>query len=168
MGREQMSNGLSQVAGVVGVGHSDWRGDHARLRAGEAARYDSVGLGAVAFVKALEDAGISRDEVDGLIVGPTTPYERMGEVLGIDARWGGQADAMLAVIQACMAIKAGLAEVVALVYGNNQRSAKVNYGGDNAAGCLEGHHESRIARALCKFAAGRSIAAVPPAQESDL
>jgi acetyl-CoA acetyltransferase len=55
-------------------------------------------------------------------------------VLGLDVRWGGQADAMLGVIQACMAIKSGLAEVVALVYGNNQRSGAVNYGGDNAAG----------------------------------
>jgi acetyl-CoA acetyltransferase len=41
---------------------------------------------------------------------------------------------MLGIIQACMAIKAGLAEVVALVYGNNQRSGAVNYGGSNAAG----------------------------------
>ncbi len=33
-----------------------------------------------------------------------------------------------------MAIKSGLAEVVALVYGNDQRSAAVNYGGPDAAG----------------------------------
>ncbi len=128
-----VTTGLSKVAGVVGVGHTDWREDYAAVREGKV-KYDSIGLGALALVRALEDAGISRDEVDGLIVGPTTPYERMGEVLGIDARWGGQADAMLGVIQACMAIKSGMAEVVALVYGNNQRSGKVNYGGSNAAG----------------------------------
>jgi acetyl-CoA acetyltransferase len=33
-----------------------------------------------------------------------------------------------------MAIRSGLTEVVALVYGNNQRSGGTNYGGDNAAG----------------------------------
>lgn len=129
-----MTKGLSNVAAVVGVGQTDWRRDYRDQRGGAPGRLDSPGLAALAFTRALADAGISRDEVDGLIVGPTTPYERMGELLGIDARWGGQADAMLAVIQACMAIKSGLAEVVALVYGNNQRSGKTNYGGSNAAG----------------------------------
>ena len=128
-----MNQGLSQVAAVVGVGHTDWRGDHTRVRAGGKPR-DSVGYGALAFKEALADAGLKVADIDGLIVGPTTPYERVGEVLGIDARWGGQADAMMGVIQACMAIKSGLAEVVALVYGNDQRSGAVNYGGDNAAG----------------------------------
>jgi acetyl-CoA acetyltransferase len=124
---------LSKVAAVVGVGHTDWRSDYARTRAGEKPR-DSNGYAADAFKVALADAGLSVADIDGLIVGPTTPYERIGEILGIDARWGGQADAMLGVIQACMAIKSGLAEVVALVYGNNQRSGGTNYGGDNAAG----------------------------------
>lgn len=128
-----MTRNLSKIAAVVGVGHTDYRGDWSRVRNGETPS-DSVGYGASAFKAALADAGLTRDDVDGLIVGPTTPYERVGEVLGIDARWGGQADAMLGVIQACMAINAGLAEVVALVYGNNQRSGGINYGGDNAAG----------------------------------
>jgi acetyl-CoA acetyltransferase len=124
---------LSKVAAVVGVGHTDWRADYARTRAGEKPR-DSNGYGADAFKVALADADLSVSDIDGLIVGPTTPYERIGEILGIDARWGGQADAMLGVIQACMAIHSGLAEVVALVYGNNQRSGGANYGGDNAVG----------------------------------
>jgi acetyl-CoA acetyltransferase len=124
---------LSKVAAVVGIGHTDWRGDYARTRAGEKPR-DSTGYAADAFKLALADAGLAVSDIDGLIVGPTTPHERMGEILGIDARWGGQADAMLGVIQACMAIKSGLAEVVALVYGNNQRSGGTNYGGENAAG----------------------------------
>jgi acetyl-CoA acetyltransferase len=124
---------LSRVAAVVGVGHTDYRGDWARVRAGEKPR-DSVGYAADAFKAALADAGLKASDIDGLIVGNTTPYERMGEVLGIDAKWGGQGDAMLNVIQACMAINAGLCETVALVYGNNQRSGGTNYGGDNAAG----------------------------------
>ena len=94
-----MNQGLSQVAAVVGVGHTDWRGDHARVRAGGKPR-DSVGYGALAFKEALADAGLKVADIDGLIVGPTTPYERVGEVLGIDARWGGQADALMETIRA--------------------------------------------------------------------
>jgi len=128
-----LQRNLAKVASVVGVGHTDWRGDYVRTRNGEKPR-DCIGYGADAFKVALADAGLQVSDIDGLIVGPTTPYERIGEVLGIDARWGGQADAMLGIIQACMAIRSGLAEVVALVYGNNQRSGGTNYGGDNAAG----------------------------------
>ena len=121
------------TASVIGIGQTDWRRDHARVRAGEKP-HDSYGYAAEAFVDALRDSGIARDDIDGLIVGPTTAYERVGELLGLDVRWGGQADAMLAVMEACMAIASGQAEVVALVYGNDQRSAAVNYGGADAAG----------------------------------
>jgi acetyl-CoA acetyltransferase len=41
---------------------------------------------------------------------------------------------MLAVIEACAAIEAGLAHTVALVYGNDQRSAAIQYGGPEAMG----------------------------------
>lgn len=127
------SSDLGRAASVVGVGHTDWVGDYARTRAGEQPA-DSYGYAARAFVQALGDAGISRNEVDGLITGPRTAYERMGEVLGLNTRWGGQADAVTAVVMAATAIHAGLAEVVALVYGNDQRSAKVQYGGPQAMG----------------------------------
>lgn len=120
-------------AAIVGVGHSDWVGDWRRTRAGEKPT-DSYGYGATAFRAALADAGIARSDIDGLIAGPTTAYERTAEILGLDLRWGGQADAVQAVIQACLAIEAGLAEVIALVYGNNQRSAGTQYGGPDAMG----------------------------------
>jgi len=126
-------SGLKRVAAVVGVGHTDWIGDWTRVRAGERPS-DSVGYAAMAFRNALEDANLKREDVDGLIVGPWTPYERMGEILGLDVRWGDQADAVLSVIQACMAIEAGAADVVALVYGNDQRSAGTQYGGPQAMG----------------------------------
>jgi acetyl-CoA acetyltransferase len=127
------SPGLRRVAAVVGVGNSDWTGDWARTRNGEQPA-DSYGYGMRAFNRALADAGVSRDEIDGLIVGPTTAYERSAEVLGIDPRWGDQADAVQSVIQACSAIQSGLASVVALVYGNDQRSAGIQYGGPAAMG----------------------------------
>jgi acetyl-CoA acetyltransferase len=58
----------------------------------------------------------------------------MSEVLGINPRWGDQADAVLSVAQAVTAIEAGLAETIALVYGNDQRSAEIQYGGPQAMG----------------------------------
>lgn len=124
---------LKSVAAVIGVGESDYVSDHARVRAGEKP-HDSYGYASIAFKRALEDAGLTRDDIDGLIVGPTVAYERVGEVLGINPTWGGQQDAMLAVIEACMAIRAGLATTVALVYGNDQRSAAIQYGGPEAMG----------------------------------
>jgi len=129
--------GLSGAASVVGVGHTDWGRDYERSRQGLQAG-DSYGLGAMAFQRALDDAGLKRDDIDGLIVGPKTAYERMGEVLGLNTRWGGAADSVQAVVQACMAIYSGLAEVVALVYGYDQRSSKVQYGG---AGAVSGGAE---------------------------
>src|SRR5690606_37680449 len=130
---EERYKRTSGVSAVVGIGHTDWVEDYRRVRNGEKP-YDSYGYAAQAFARALADAGIDRSEVDGLIVGPTTAYERMGEVLNIDPRWGGQADAVQAVMQAVLAIHSGMAEVVALVYGNDQRSAAVQYGGPEAMG----------------------------------
>lgn len=126
-------SGLGKLAAVIGVGQTDYVGDYARVKAGEKP-HDSYGYAAVAFNDALADAGIKRDDIDGLIVGPTVAYERVGEILGINPTWGSQADAMLAVIEACMAIKSGLAHTVALVYGNDQRSAAIQYGGPEAMG----------------------------------
>ena len=118
---------------VIGIGQSDWRGDWNRSRAGEVPD-DSYGYGATAFRAALADAGIARDHIDGLISGPATAYERMGEVLGLDVRWGGQSDTVGSILQAVMAIETGMAEVVAMVFGLNQRTAKVQYGGPQAMG----------------------------------
>ena len=126
-------SGLSKIAAVIGVGQSDYVGDYARVRAGEKP-HDSYGYAAIAFNDALADAGIARDDIDGLIVGPTVAYERVGEILGINPTWGAQADAMLAVIEATIAIHAGLAHTVVLVYGNDQRSAAIQYGGPEAMG----------------------------------
>jgi acetyl-CoA acetyltransferase len=124
---------LKRVAAVVGVGHSDWVGDWHRVRAGERPG-DCYAYATSAFRNALADASMTRDRIDGLIVGPTTAYERMAEVLNMNVRWGDQADAVLSVVQACMAIESGMADVVALVYGNDQRSVGTQYGGPQAMG----------------------------------
>jgi acetyl-CoA acetyltransferase len=124
---------LGRVASVVGIGNTDFPREYAEVRAGRKP-HDSTGYAALAFSRALADAGVDRSEVDGLIVGPTTGYERMAEIIGVSPRWGDQADAMAAVLQACQAIQSGMASVVALVYGNDQRSAAVQYGGPEAMG----------------------------------
>ncbi|MGQ7793604.1 thiolase family protein [Faunimonas sp. B44] len=124
---------VDNVAAVVGIGHSDWRADYKSVRDG-GKPHDSYGYGAVSLKRALEDAGLDRGDVDGLIVGATTSYERASELYGISARWGLQADSSQAIVAAMMAIKSGFCEVVALVFGNDQRSAKVQYGGPQAMG----------------------------------
>ncbi|WP_250485276.1 thiolase family protein [Caballeronia sp. GaOx3] len=130
---EPSGNRMRRAAAIIGVGHTDWPTDWERARRGEKPT-DSYGYAARALRAALDDAGISKGDIDGLIVGPTTAYERMSEVLGIDPRWGDQADASLSVIQAVTAIECGLAETIALVYGNDQRTAKIQYGGPQAMG----------------------------------
>lgn len=120
-------------AAIVGIGHTDWVNDWARVRNNEKPS-DSYGYAAQALVNALNDAGIEKTDLDGLIVGPTTAYERMAEILGIDPKWGDQADAVLSVAQAVTAIESGMAETIALVYGNDQRSGQIQYGGPQAMG----------------------------------
>jgi acetyl-CoA acetyltransferase len=120
-------------AAVVGVGETDYPAAYIAARAGKKG-LDSYGLAATALKAALNDAGIGKDEIDGLVVGPSLAIERTGEVMGIEPRWSAQADAVNAVMQAAMAIHAGFADCVALVYGNDQRSAATQYGGPNAMG----------------------------------
>lgn len=119
---------MKRDAAVVGIGHTDWAEDWVRTRNGEKPT-NSFGYGIRAFKRALEDAGLVRDDIDGLISGPHTGCERMSELLGLNPRWSDQGDAAAAVIKACMAIETGLASVVAIVFGFNQRSGGVKWGG---------------------------------------
>lgn len=118
---------------VVGIGHTDWADDYRRTRDGEKPG-TSESYANRAFRRALDDSGFDKSDIDGLIVGPTIAYERTAEALGLNVRWGGQEDAVGAVVNAVIAIETGMADVVALVYGNDQRSAKVQYGGPAAMG----------------------------------
>ena len=118
---------------VVGVGETDYARDYTRARAGHRDT-DAYGLAARAFSRALADAGLTRADVDGLIAGPTLASERLGEVLGLDVRWADQGDAINALMKAAMAVHSGMAECVAIVYGNDQRTAGTAYGGPKASG----------------------------------
>src|SRR3989441_11318918 len=128
---------LKDTVAVVGVGETDYRNDY-RGAGGQAVgkgevRYDSYTLASRALKRALDDAGLKKDDVDGLCVGGTLSGERASEQWGLNPRWSGGGDAAQCIIEAALAINAGLCTTVALVYGNAQRSMDTAYGGARAA-----------------------------------
>jgi acetyl-CoA acetyltransferase len=96
---------------------------------------DDYGLGLEALRGAVADCGIGFDEIDGLIVNRIPSYERFAEMAGLrpqfclhtvgEGRFSG-----VSLMLAAQAIATGNAEVVALVYGNNGKSAGMRYGGE--------------------------------------
>lgn len=118
---------LKRCAAVVGIGITDWVTDWVRTRAGEKPA-NSYGYAMLALTRALRDAGLTRDDLDGLIVGPHLGYQQAAETFGLDPRWEDQADAGPAVMKACQAVYSGAATTVALVFGFDQRSRGVAYG----------------------------------------
>ena len=97
---------------------------------------DSYDLGLIAFKRAMEDCGIKRAAIDGLIVNRIPDYQRFAEMAGMDPRFAlvtpGQGRMSGASIEiAVSAIEAGLAHTIALVYGNNGKSSGDQYGGEN-------------------------------------
>ena len=130
--RERLRRISGDIA-IVGMGDTDYAEDYTRARSGSAYE-DCYGYGARAFRRALEDCGLGREDIDGLIVGPTLSSERTGEILGINPSWSSQADSVNAVLQGALALHSGVAECIALVYGNDQRTAGTKYGGPTARG----------------------------------
>ncbi|MGE3858247.1 MAG: hypothetical protein AB7G21_14935, partial [Dehalococcoidia bacterium] len=118
---------LKDTCAIVGVGETDYREDY---RAGEKGNATEKGSGALnsyqlaakALKRALDDAGLTKDDIDGLVVGGPMSTERTCEVLGINASWCTSGDAPRGIHAAVQAINAGLCHTVALVYGNAQRS----------------------------------------------
>lgn len=127
---ERRTAALRERVAVVGVGSTDYAADYERSRGdGAVVTMDATAYGLAALRRALDDAGIAKGEIDGLVVGPRLSYERTAEAAGLDVGWASQADAAHSIIEATAAIASGLASCVALVYGYNQRSAGVQYGG---------------------------------------
>ena len=107
---------IKDKAAIIGVGNSDYR----RQPASESPLVPLV----KAFRNALDNAGISRDAVDGILVNIGTPqgvdYDQVAEAFGLDIRFsdqtwqhGRQMSTVLA--HAAMAVNAGLAKYVACV-----------------------------------------------------
>ena len=61
------SIGLAGNTAIIGVGATDYPHDWRRIRAGE--QYsDAYGYAQAAFTQALRDAGLRKDDIDGLVV----------------------------------------------------------------------------------------------------
>lgn len=114
-----MATNLKDKYAVVGVGQSP---------IGEVPTMDSISLLAVAMKEAIEDSGLTNRDVDGIICrGPDevyTHHQRMGNVLGINARFStaltsGGASQCNAVALAALAIEAGMCDTVVCGYGRN-------------------------------------------------
>ena len=113
-----------QVA-LVGVGTTEY---------GSFPETDTYGLGASALNMALDNAGLTVADIDGLIVNRIPSYERFAEVMGISPQYCLQTEApgrfsAVSLMLAAQAIATGAAKTIALVYGNNGRSVRVRYGG---------------------------------------
>lgn len=117
------------AAVVVGAGETDYAADYARRKDPQGHRRDAYSYAVQAFTRALADAGLTRDDVDGIVVGPPLAYERAAEVLGLDPDWAAAGDHAQAISLATMALATGAANCIALLYGNDQRSAGLRYGG---------------------------------------
>lgn len=111
-------NGLRDKYAIVGTGHS-------KLGQVEA---NPLGLLEVAIKRALDEAGLTTKDVDGIVVrGPDDVYghhQLMAGRLGIDTAFGttvdnGGASQILSVIIAVMAIEAGLATTIVCGYGRD-------------------------------------------------
>ena len=96
---------------------------------------DAYSLGSAALRPAMREAGVSAADIDGLIVCRIPDYQRFGELHGVNPQFAfnlpGQGRmAAIALQLACQAIASGAASTVALVYGNDGRTAGMKYGGE--------------------------------------
>jgi acetyl-CoA acetyltransferase len=106
---------------IVGVGST---------KQGELPGWDADEIGIDALRLALDDSGLSKSDIDGLITckshGGYGIDTRIGRLAGLNPRYSATLDygtCNFSLHLAAMAISAGLASTVALIYGTNQRSA---------------------------------------------
>jgi len=123
---------------IVGVGTSDF---HHLYRSLDPKRTPE-GMGVEALRSALDDAGLRVNQIDGLITSAIPYYPTFAYRAGLrDVRFlapypmSGRMCAV-ALAHASMAVEAGLADYVALVYSTNMRSVRVHFGGDQGGGDL--------------------------------
>ena len=99
---------------VVGVGTTAY---------GSFPETDEYGLAAEAFRNALDDCGLDKSKVDGLLTCRIPSYSRVGETLGLDPRWtitlpGHGRMSGIGLVEATIALATGQANYVALLYAN--------------------------------------------------
>jgi len=116
---------------IVGIGTTPFR-ELYRHPDPERSDYD---LALDAFYVALEDSGLEKQEIDSVIVARLESYLKFCADAGLeDVRYvnfqsAGGSQSGVALVQAATLIRAGQADVIACVYGNNGRSSRVTYGG---------------------------------------
>ena len=136
-----MSHYLKDQIAIVGIGKAPKR---STLPEGHTGRLDelkgstALGLGISAFKDALDDAGLDKAQIDGLLTHPGTSgggdHLSFGEAVGINPRLstsfnhGGSSGGAL-VQYAAMAVHAGMADYVACVFGDAARTGGVRFGG---------------------------------------
>ena len=80
---------LKNKIAVIGVGNTKY---------GNFPATDEYGLAAQAFRNAVEDSGIDKSKIDGLLVCRIPYYARMGEVLGLDPLYVANEGKLLAIV----------------------------------------------------------------------
>ncbi len=136
MSRQTFKQDFRDKVAIVGIGNTDFGAMYRDLDP----QRSNYQLGLTAFKAALEDSGLTRDEVDGILVSRVPDFVRMSEILGFrhprfaSVLPGGGRYSGLGVQYAAMAVYSGKADVVALIYGNNGRSVGARYGGDEGGG----------------------------------
>jgi acetyl-CoA acetyltransferase len=120
---------MSAAAAVIGVGTTPF---------GRLSAYNADDLGGWALLEALADAGLAPGDIDGLIASRVSSYEAIASGFGIQPSWAVSLPAEgrmsgAAVQLAIAAIGAGLCRRVALVYGNDGKSAGATYGSSGEA-----------------------------------
>ncbi len=119
---EENAMSLRGKTAVVGVGMAG---------TGVAAEHNAMELLALASLRALADAGLRLQDVDGIFAATSShafPTLSVAEYLGIrpsyfDGTNVGGSSFEMHLLQASLALEAGLCEVALICYGSNQRSA---------------------------------------------
>jgi len=134
------SRELSRKAAIIGIGETDYHRDYAAQRARQPGYEPPTieGLCLLAFERALADAGLERQDIDGLSLsftfGGVDPAE-MAQNLGVSPRWcaanGNIMAGPLPVV--CARIAAGDADIVAMIFCVVNRSSGRQFGGKDSA-----------------------------------
>ena len=112
-------------AAIVGIGNTSY---------GKLPEHDSNSLAVWALKNALSDAGIDSKNIDGLVMHRVGNYQKICEMTGIDPEFisvqpsnGRMCGVSIQI--AAQAIMTKQAHTIALIYGNDGRSAGATYGG---------------------------------------